>query len=132
MRNQQAKASPANASFTKLVDKHFSPMVIRKTTTLGFPIFIGIITDDDISDFDDVIMSYIEENKEGWTDNIQKMRNFAGGLVECLNTTYKRTEGSAVVVYADKCFISALHGDLMCHAACKTEFFELLNMSTGV
>ena len=32
--------------FTKLVDKHASPLVIRKYTHWGFPLYVGMITDD--------------------------------------------------------------------------------------
>jgi hypothetical protein len=119
-------------TFTRLVDKHYSPMVIRKTTRLGFPIFCAIITDDDLTSMDDVINAYIDKNRDGWTDNIQKIRNFAGGLVEHLRESYPRTEGAAAIVYADKCMVSSLHGDLMSHVGCKVELGDLLNMMTQI
>ena len=28
--------------FTKLVDKHYSPLIIRKYTHWGFPIYVGM------------------------------------------------------------------------------------------
>ena len=35
-------------------------------------------------------------------------------------------EGVAVLYYVDKCFISSLWGDLMTHAACKNELFQIV------
>jgi hypothetical protein len=125
-------ARVSHDTFTRLVDKHYSPLVIRKTTRLGFPIFVAIIADDDLTDFDDQINAFIDRHREGWSDNVQKMRDFAGGLVEHLLRAYKKTEGAAVIIYADKMFVSSLHGDFMCHASCKQELMFLLNMSTGV
>ncbi len=120
-------------AFTKLVDKHYSPLVIRKVTKYGFPIYVGIITDNDLSDFDDKIIGFMEEHKAGgWVNDIQKLRNLAGALTEHLTEKYDKTEGVAVVFYVDKAFISSLFGDFMNHTSCRIEFYGLLNMSTGV
>lgn len=119
--------------FTKLVDKHYSPLVIRKYTHWGFPIYVGLITDNDLTDLDGFIVGFMKENMtEGWVNNIQRLRNLAGRLTEELNKFYERAEGVAVVFYVDKCFISSLHGDFMNHTACRIEFYGLLQMSTGV
>lgn len=119
--------------FTKLVDKHYSPLVIRKYTHWGFPIYVGLITDNDLTNLDDIFLKFMEEyQKESWVNNIQKLRNLAGALTEHLNTVYEKTEGVAVVFYVDKCFISSLHGDFMNHTSCRIEFYGLLQMSTGV
>lgn len=119
--------------FTKLIDKHFSPLVIRKYTHWGFPIYIGMITDNDLTDFDKVVVDFMNEHaKEGWVNNVQTLRNFAGALTEYLNILYEKTEGVAVVFYVDKMFISSLHGDFMNHTSCRIEFYSLLTMSTGV
>lgn len=122
-----------NESYTKLVDKHYSPLVIRKYTHWGFPIYVAIITDDDLSDLDEVVLAFMKKNMEdGWVNNIQKIRNLAGAMTEALNDHYGKAEGVAVVIYADKMFISSLHGDFMTHAACKQELLFFLSMSTGV
>jgi hypothetical protein len=121
-----------NNTFTKLVDKQYSPLVIRKYTHWGFPIYVGLITDDDLTNLDDVCVNFIQSNIEDWSNNIQKLRNFAGRFCEHLNEVYKKTEGVAVVFYVDKCFISSLFGDFMNHTSCRIEFYGLLNMSTGV
>lgn len=122
-----------DTTYTKLVDKHYSPLVIRKITHYGFPIYVGMITDDDLTDLDTTIVTFMEENKdEGWVNDIQKIRNLAGAMTEHLNTKYVRTEGVAVVFYVDKMFVSSLHGDFMNHTACRIEFYSLLTMSIGV
>ncbi len=122
-----------NEVFTRLVDKHYSPLVIRKYTHWGFPFYVGMITDDDLTSLDDVVVQFMKENQDaGWVNNIQKLRNLAGAMTEHLNTVYEKTEGAAVVIYADKAFISSLHGDFMNHTACRIEFYGLLQMSTGV
>jgi hypothetical protein len=119
--------------FTKLVDKHYSPLVIRKYTHWGFPIYVGLITDNDLTKLDDFVVGFMKlYAKEGWINNIQTLRNMAGALTEQLNTAYPKTEGVAVVFYVDKCFISSLYGDFMNHESCRIEFYGLLNMSTGV
>jgi hypothetical protein len=119
--------------YTKLIDKHYSPVVIRKITHFGFPIYVGIITDDSLSNFDEEIMSFIEENKAtGWVNDIQKVRNFAGALTERMVEVYGKAEAVAVVLMVDKTFISSLYGDFMNHAMCRQELYFLLNMSTGV
>lgn len=122
-----------NKVFTKLVDKHYSPLVIRKYTHWGFPIYVGIIADNDLSDLDDEVVAFMVGRKEeNWVNDIQKLRNLAGAMTEHLNNHYCRAEGVAVVFYVDKMFISSLHGDFMNHTACRIEFYSLLTMSIGV
>ena len=116
-----------------MVDKHYSPLVIRKYTHWGFPIYVGMITDDDLSNLDDLVVSFMKENvNEGWVNNIQKLRNLAGGMTEYLTTKYEKSEGVAVVFYVDKAFISSLYGDFMNHTSCRIEFYGLLQMSAHV
>jgi hypothetical protein len=120
-------------TFTKLVDKHYSPLVIRKYTHWGFPIYVGMITDDDLATLDEFVVEFMSENKDkGWVNEIQKIRNLAGAMTEALNTKYEKAEGVAVVFYVDKMFVSSLHGDFMNHTSCRIEFYSLLTMSTGV
>jgi len=119
-------------TFTKLVDKQYSPLVIRKFTHWGFPIYVGLITDDDLTNLDDICTEFVKANIANWANNIQLLRNFAGAFCDHLNTVYPKTEGVAVVFYVDKCFISSLFGDFMNHESCRIEFYGLLNMSTGV
>ncbi len=122
-----------NKTFTKLVDKEFSPLVIRKYTHWGFPIYVGLITDNNLSNLDKKVRRFMLKNKKkGWVNNIQRLRNLAGAMTEYLNEEYDKAEGVAVVFYVDKCFISSLYGDFMNHESCRIEFYGLLNMSTGV
>uniref|UniRef100_A0A6M3LFI2 Uncharacterized protein n=2 Tax=viral metagenome TaxID=1070528 RepID=A0A6M3LFI2_9ZZZZ len=119
--------------FTKLVDKHYSPLVIRKYTHWGFPIYIGLIADNDLSNLDDLVRNFMSEKAvDGWVNDIQKLRNLAGAFTEFLVDSYERSEGVAVVFYVDKMFVSSLYGDFMNHTACRIEFYSLLTMSTGV
>lgn len=119
--------------FTSLVNKQLSPLIIRKYTHWGFPIYIGCIVDEDLSNLDELVVGYMKENKErGWVDNIQSLRNLAGSLTDYLVEQYETSEGIAVVFYVDKMFVSSLHGDFMNHESCRIEFYSLLTMSTGV
>jgi len=120
-------------TFTKLIDKQYSPLVIRKYTHWGFPIYIGLITDNDLTDLDDVVKEFmIIHKKDGWVNNIQSLRNMAGVFCDVLNKHYDKTEGVAVIFYVDKMFVSSLFGDFMNHTSCRIELYGLLNMSTGV
>ena len=122
-----------NSTFTKLVDKQYSPLVIRKYTHWGFPIYVGLITDNDLTNLDEIVVDYMNQHqKEHWVNNIQTLRNLAGDLTSHLNTVYEKTEGVAVVFYVDKMFISSLFGDFMNHASCRIELYGLLTMSIGV
>jgi hypothetical protein len=122
-------AKSEHVTFTKLIDKHYSPLVLRKITKYGFPIYVAIITDDSLEDFDEKILGFMEENKaEGWVNNIQKLRNLSGAFSEFLCESYPKTEGVAIVIYADKCLISSLFGDFMNHGSCKAELMGYLNL----
>lgn len=121
-----------NKVFTKLVDKHYSPMIIRKYTHWGFPIYVALITDDDLANLDEKVVDFLNHNFEDWSNDIQALRNLAGRMTEYLNDNYKKTEGVAVIFYVDKMFVSSLMGDFMNHTACRIELYGLLNMSTGV
>jgi hypothetical protein len=122
-----------NQVFTKLVDKHASPLILRKYTRWGFPIYVSVISDNDLTTFDDVVVAFIEANKaEGWVNNIQTLRNLSGALTEHLLEKYDRTEGAAVIFYVDKMFISSLYGDYMNHFSTKYELLTLIDISTQI
>lgn len=129
MKNKPESNVVRYAPMTKLVDKHHSPLVIRKYTRWGFPIFIAVITDDDLSDLDSFVHDYMEDNKsENWVENLQALRNFAGDLTQELVAHYEHAEGVAVVFYVDKAFISSLYGDFMNHLSCKQELQMYLSI----
>jgi len=130
---------------TRILGKHYSPFIIRKTNKFGFPLFVGFICDYDMSDLDEVIeklcVDTIVDSFDGDEDliaeNPQALRNFTGELtdrfVKYYNGKHKNcVEGVAVIFYADKTFVSSLFGDFMNHAMCRQELYFALNFMTGV
>lgn len=130
---------------TRILGKHYSPLIIRKTNKFGFPLYVGFICDYDMSDLDEVIeklcVDTIADSFNGDEDEIslnpQAMRNFAGELTDRFVKYYNAkhincVEGVAVIFYADKMFISSLFGDFMNHAMCRQELYFALNFMTGV
>lgn len=127
------EAVPKIECETALTTKEFSPLVIRKITKFGFPIFIGIITDDDIDGLDVIVINHIKFKKKEWKSNsIQDKRNLAGQICELLTEKYQKTEGVAVTLFIDKCCISSLFGDFMNHMMCRYEYYTLIHMSTAI
>lgn len=123
------ESTETNVPHTKLIGKEHSPLIIRRYST---PIlyFVALITDDNLDDLDELVVKFM--NSEPLPNTIQGMRNVAGELSDCLAKRYKRTEGIAVILQADKMVISSLYGDFMNHGQCKFELYSLLNFSTQV
>jgi hypothetical protein len=120
-------------ALTRLTEKAYSPLVIRKITKFGFPIYVGIITDDNLDTLDQVVVGFIQANIDKWkSDSIQQKRNLAGALCDELTRNFQKTEGIGIVFYIDKTCISSLFGDMMNHAMARDEFYFLLNMGTAV
>ena len=118
---------------TRLTQKAYSPLVIRKITKFGFPIYVGIITDDDLDCLDAAILTFMNAHLPLWkSDSIQDKRNLAGGLCDYLTEAFQKTEGVAVTLYVDKTCISSLFGDFMNHTMCRQEYYSLLVMGTAV
>lgn len=118
---------------TALTQKQYSPLVIRKITRFGFPIYASIITDDDLNRLDDVVIKFVKKHIKKWKSNsIQDKRWLAGALCDKMSEAFENTEGTAVVLYIDKTCISSLAGDFMNHAMCRQELYFLLNMGTAV
>src|SRR4051794_35681264 len=103
MQFEQTKKSEIH---TRLMDKHYSPMIVRKSSKWGFPLYVSLITDNDLSDLDEVMLEFMTANKPDQDSNwgIQQARNVCGKFVEVLLTKYEKTEGAAVILYADKMF----------------------------
>lgn len=115
---------------TRLLDKNYSPLVVRKYQMEGWPLFVALICDESLSDLDDVVQEF--SSNENKVDDIQFCRNFCGGLSDTLINHYDSkkkgcVEGVAVLWYVDKCFISSLWGDFMTHASCKQELYAIIN-----
>jgi len=130
---------------TKLLGKEHSPMIIRKTNKFGFPLFVSLICDADLSNLDEIIMVSISNaiherfngEEEKVYENPQNLRNLVGEISERIKKNYEKVkegcvEGIAVILYADKCFISSLWGDFMNHGMCREELYFALNFMTGV
>lgn len=121
-------------SHTALTAKAWSPLTIRKVTKYGFPIYVGIITDDDLDGLDDTIHEVLRAHKKGlWkSDSLQDKRQLSGILHEAIVDRFEKTEGVAIVFMMDKAYIASLFGDFMNHAMCRSEFYSLLNMSVAI
>lgn len=120
-------------SRTRLTEKASSPMVIRKFTRFGFPVYVGIITDDDLDELDQHVNRVMEERHDLWrSDSIQDKRKLAGLLNDVLQEIYPRREGIAITIYVDKLFVSSLFGDFMNHSMCRYEYYTLLQIGTAV
>jgi len=124
---------------TKLLDKNFSPMIIRKYTRIGFPLYVHLICDENLDDLDTVVHDCIDFCKENdiLTNSIQSLRNFTGILSDTLNEHYDKkkrgcVESIGVIFYCDKMIISSLQGDAMNHNACRLELYQSLMLMTQI
>jgi len=123
------KAEPV----TQLLEKNHAPLILRKYQAFGWPLFVAIICDQDLSLLDDAVMYYVKKHDPKHLNNIQDMRNWCGGLSDYLIEEYNgikfgSVEGVAIIAYWDKCCCSSLYGDFMTHTSCRIELFSLLNM----
>ena len=130
MKKEDKKIVPKNVN-TRLLDKHYSPLIVRKYQTKGWPLFVSLICDISLSDLDSVVNEATEEFGE-INDDIQTIRDFCGFLSDFILSHYSSiktgcVEGVAVLWYVDKCFVSSLYGDFMVHASCKNELFQIIN-----
>lgn len=120
-------------ALTKLTDKHNSGLVIRKITKFGFPIYVALISDNDLNSLDLLVVKTVKAHINLWrSDLIEDKRRLAGLLVEEMTKAYGKTEAAACILYIDKTCISSLFGDFMNHAMCRQELYFLLNMGTAV
>lgn len=117
---------------TRLLNKNYSPLVVRKYQMLGWPLFVSLICDWSLSDLDQVVNKAFEDFGEV-NEDIQQVRNACGFLSDRLLQHYNSqkpncVEGVAVIWYVDKCFVSSCYGDLMTHTKCAIELYGILNM----
>lgn len=115
---------------TRLLNKNYSPLIVRKYQMNGWPLFVSLICDVSLSDLDEVVYKITDEFGE-IADDIQAARNYTGVLSDKIIEHYNQVkrgcvEGVAVLYYVDKCFISSLYGDFMVHASCKQELFGII------
>lgn len=122
-----------NKPVTQLLQKNFSPMIIRKYMSFGWPLFVAVICDLDLSSLDDAVIYFVKKNDPKLLNGIQDFRNFCGKLSQYVideydGIKYGSVEGVAVIGYWDKIICSSLYGDFMTHTSCRIELFSLLNM----
>ena len=123
-----------SSTATRLLDKNWSPLIVRKYQMEGWPMYIGMICDANLNDLDDVVYDAVEKAKEmGFIDGtIQGIRNACGLLGDEIVKHYnliKRgvAEGVIVCWYVDKMFCSSAYGDFMTHNKCALEFYQIVN-----
>lgn len=119
---------------TRLLDKNWSPLIVRKYQMEDWPLYIGIICDCNLNDLDNVIYDATEEARAAGflNGNIQDVRNYVGFISDKVKEHYNNikrgsVEGVAVLWYVDKMFCSSLAGDFMVHYSCKMELYQIIN-----
>lgn len=119
---------------TRLLDKNWSPLIVRKYQMKGWPMYIGIICDANLNDLDSVVNTIIKEadEKDFTNGTIQGTRNTCGLLSDRIVEHYNNIkegvcEGVIVCWYVDKCFVSSAYGDFMTHNKCAAEFYAIVN-----
>jgi hypothetical protein len=124
-----------SSTTTRLLDKNWSPLIIRKYQMFGWPMFVGIICDSNLNDLDEVVYQIMDQaDKHGFINGtIQGARNACGFLSDELVKHYNNIkrgvmEGIIVFWYQDKLAVSSAYGDLMTHQKCAMEFYSILNM----
>jgi hypothetical protein len=124
---------------TKLLDKNFSPMIIRKYTRIGFPLYVHLICDENLDDLDIVVHDCIDYCRSNniLSNSIQSLRNFTGILSETINSYYDKkkrgcVESLGIIFYCDKMIISSLQGDAMNHSSCREELYDCLNLMAKI
>jgi len=129
------QARDDSSTSTRLLDKNWSPLIVRKYQMEGWPMFIGIICDANLNNLDEVVYDIWDEAKElGFVNGtIQGHRNCCGLLSDRLVAHYNKEkrgvmEGNCVFWYTDKLAISSAYGDLMTHNKCAMEFYSILQM----
>jgi hypothetical protein len=123
-----------SSTATRLLDKNWSPLIVRKYQMEGWPMYIGIICDANLNDLDNVVYDNVEKAKDqGFIDgSIQGVRNTCGFLSDEIVKHYNKikrgvAEGVIVCWYVDKMFCSSAYGDFMTHNKCAMEFYQILN-----
>ena len=148
--SEQANAGMArddSSTATRLLDKNWSPLIVRKYQMEGWPMYIGLICDANLNDLDTVVYDIVDTLFEdimiegqldkrpikGFMDGtIQGARNTCGLLSDKIVQHYNRVkrgvaEGVIVCWYVDKCFVSSAYGDFMTHEKCAMEFYQIVN-----
>ncbi len=123
-----------SSTSTRLLDKNWSPLIVRKYQMLGWPLYIALICDANLNDLDVLIYNIHDRAVElGFTDGkIQSVRNYCGYMSDEIVKHYNAikkgvTEGVLCAWYVDKCFVSSCYGDIMTHSKCAMEVYQIIN-----
>jgi len=123
-----------SSTATRLLDKNWSPLIVRKYQMEGWPMYIGIICDANLNDLDNVVYDAVEKAKgmDFINGTIQGVRNTCGLLGDEIVQHYNKikrgvAEGVIVCWYVDKMFCSSAYGDFMTHSKCALEFYQIEN-----
>ena len=124
-----------SSTATRLLEKNWSPLIVRKYYVANWPMYVGLITDCNLNDLDQVVLRIIDEGERlGFLDGkIQDVRNFCGFMSDQLDKHYSSikkgsVEGLAIAWYVDKMFCSSLAKDHMVHKSCRDEFYSILKI----
>jgi len=119
---------------TRLLDKNWSPLIVRKYQYSGWPLFVAIICDANLNDLDTVVNEITDSAAQnGFTNGtIQGVRNFCGflsdGIVKYYDSIKKGSvEGVLICWYVDKMWCSSAFGDMMVHNKCLQEVMFIIN-----
>jgi hypothetical protein len=123
---------------TNLISKDYSPLIVRKYNIVrGWPMYVGIICDENLSDLDIIVNKAFKDFKDAglMINNIQNFRNLTGYVSETITNHFNLkkencVEGVAVFLYVDKLAISSCYGDLMSFQKCALEFYHILDLMT--
>ena len=111
-------------------------MCIRKyNIIMGWPLWIGLICDESLSDLDLVVNGAIQACEDAGMicNDIQQIRNITGILSETVKKHYNSkkpncVEGIAIALYVDKNYVQNFYGDFMNHTSCRIEWAGALSM----
>ena len=119
---------------TRLLDKNWSPLLVRKTMIEGWPLWCAIICDANLNDLDQVIYDLTDQAKEkGFLNgSLQGIRNYCGflsdGIVKHYNDIKRGcTEGLLILYACDKTVCDSAYGDAMVHNKCLNEIMFIIN-----
>lgn len=119
---------------TRLFDKNWSPLIVRKYQMQGWPLFVAILCDANLDNLDTVVYNISQQaEKEGFTNGtIQGVRNYCGflsdGIVKHYNLVKKGcVEGVLICWSVDKMWCSSAYGDMMTHNKCLNEVMLIIN-----
>jgi len=121
---------------TNLISKNFSPLTVRKYNAIGmWPVWIGLIIDESLSDLDFVVNGILDSCEEAgmFSNDIQHIRNITGVLTEGIKVYYNSkkkncVEGIAIALYVDKNFVQNFSGDFMNHTSCRIEWAGIMSV----